>query len=119
MLAVLVALVVFLIWGASQTLTPAPTTTVMKPPPPPFTIDGRAPPVRAGAVTLREGEVIRFGPAVRVLRVNRLECPNDAHRIAIRSSTWRVPDLPTGYYGVETADRGQLVRVESHSAPCP
>ena len=118
MLALLVALLVALVWGATQTLTPVPTT-VMKAPPPPFTVDGRTPPVVAGAVRLREGDVVRFGPGVRVLRVNRLECPNDVHHVAIRNAAWHVPDLPTGYYGVETAARGQLVRVESHSAPCP
>jgi hypothetical protein len=119
MLVLLIGLVLALLFGA-RTSTEAPLkTTVMKAAPPPFTVDGRTPPVVAGAVRLREGEVVRFRTGVRVLEVTRLECPNDVHRIEIRRSTWRVPDLPTGYYGLETRARGQLVRTESHSAPCP
>ncbi len=75
--------------------------------------------MRAGAVTLRRGETLRFDPPVSVLVVNRLECAADTHRIRIARSTWRVPDLPTGYYTVAGAGTGQVVRVRSHSAPCP
>ncbi|HZQ16376.1 MAG TPA: hypothetical protein VFA82_06335 [Gaiellaceae bacterium] len=97
-----------------------PTTTPMSAPPAPFTVDGKAAAVRAGAVTLRRGEVVRFERPVRVLVVNRLECPRDLHRIALRHSTWRVPDLPSGFYALSPANGpGQLVRVRSHSAPCP
>ena len=119
MLALLIGLVLALLFGVSTSTETPLTTTVMKAAPPPFTVDGRTPPVVAGAVRLREGDVVRFRPGVRVLRVNRLECPNDVHRIEIRGSSWRVPDLPTGYYGLDGGTRGQLARVESHSAPCP
>jgi hypothetical protein len=114
MVALLVALLFALFFGP-----PAHPTVVMKPPPAPFSVDGRVPPVRNGAVTLHRGDVVRFAKPVRVIRVNRLECPADVHRVVIRSSTWRVPDLPTGFYGVEGAAGDQLVRVQSHSAPCP
>jgi hypothetical protein len=120
MLALLIALLLALFGASSASSTKAPPrTTVMKAAPPPFTIGGRTPPVVAGAVRLREGDVVHFASGVRVLRVSRLECPSDVHRITLHGATWRVPDLPTGYYGVETGSRGQLVRVESHSAPCP
>jgi hypothetical protein len=93
---------------------------VMKAPPPPFTVNGKAAHVRAGAVTIERGEVIRFKRRVRVLVVDRLECTGDVHRIALSNSTWRVPDLPTGFYALSpTNGSGQLVRVQSHSAPCP
>jgi hypothetical protein len=114
-LALLVAFVFALLFGAQA---PHPTV-VMKPPPAPFTVDGRVPPVGDGAVTLRRGDLIRFVKTGPVIRVNRLECANDVHRVVVRNSTWRVPDLPTGLYGIEGAAVGQLVRVQSHSAPCP
>jgi hypothetical protein len=113
-LALLVALVFTLLFGAAEH-----PTIVMKPPPAPFTVNGHVPPVRNGAVALHRGDVVRFFTPVRVIRVNRLECANDVHRIALRRSIWRVPDLPTGFYGVEGTTTGQLVRVQSHSAPCP
>jgi hypothetical protein len=113
-LALLVALLFALLFGHAEH-----PTVVMKPPPAPFTVDGRAPVVRAGAVTLHRGDAVRFTAPVRVIHVDRLECPADVHHIAIRKSTWRVPDLPTGFYGVEAAAGDQLVRVQSHSAPCP
>jgi hypothetical protein len=91
----------------------------MNPPPAPFTVDGRVPAVRAGAVTLRRGDIVRFDTPVRVISIDRFECPADVHRLTLRSSTWHVPDLPTGYYGIEGAHADQLVRVQSHSAPCP
>ena len=94
-------------------------TVVMKPPPAPFTVDGRSPAVHSGAVTLHRGDIVRFRVPVRVISVNRLECPADVHRITLGSATWRVPDLPTGLYGIEGAAGDQLVRVQSHSAPCP
>lgn len=114
MVALLVALVVALLFGHAEQ-----PTVVMKPPPAPFTVDGRVPAIRAGAVTLHRGDVVRFAKVVRVIHVNRLQCVNDVHRIVLRNSTWRVPDLPTGLYGIEGATVGQLVRVQSHSAPCP
>jgi hypothetical protein len=115
MLALLVGLVFALLF-AGRAEHP---TVVMKPPPAPFTVDGRRPAVRAGAVTLHRGDVVRFTAPVRVIHVNRLECPGDLHRIALRDSTWNVPDLPSGLYGVEGAAGDQLVRVQSHDAPCP
>src|SRR5215475_3955211 len=114
MVALLVALVLALLFGRAEH-----PTVVMKPPPAPFTVNGRSPRVLAGAVTLHRGDVVRFTAPVRVIQVNRLECPKDVHRIALRGSTWRVPDLPTGLYGVEGAAGDQLVRVQSHSALCP
>jgi hypothetical protein len=115
MLALLVAVVFALLFGV-RTVQP---TVVMKAPPPPFTVDGRVPPVRVGAVTLRRADIVRFSRPVRVLHVDRLECPADVHRITLHNSTWRVPDLPTGFYGIDGAAGGQLVRVRSHDAPCP
>jgi len=114
MVALLIGLLFALFFG------PAPhPTVVMKAPPAPFTVDGRSPAVRAGAVTLHRGDVVRFRAPVRTIRVNRFECPADVHRITLRGSTWHVPDLPTGLYGIEGAAGNQLVRVQSHSAPCP
>jgi hypothetical protein len=114
MAALLLALLFVLLFGRADH-----PTVVMKPPPAPFTVDGRSPAIRAGAVTLHRGDLVRFTAPVRVISVNRLECPADVHRITLRRSTWRVPDLPTGFYGVEGAAGNQLVRVQSHSAPCP
>ena len=115
MVALLIGLVFALLFGGRA----EHPTVVMKPPPAPFTVDGRSPAVKAGAVTLHRGDVVRFAAPVRVIQVNRLECPADVHRIALEASTWRVPDLPTGLYGVEGAAGDQLVRVRSHDAPCP
>jgi hypothetical protein len=106
--------------SGSGSATPLHTTTVMAAPPPPFTVDGRAARVRAGAVTLRRGEVVRFDRPVPLLLVDRLECAGDVHRIALRRSTWRAPDLPAGFYALSVPHgAGQLVRVQRHSAPCP
>ena len=55
----------------------------------------------------------------KIFSKHRFECPADVHRITLRGSTSHVPDLPTGLYGIEGAAGNQLVRVQSHSAPCP
>ena len=123
MLALLLFLLLALFGVASSSGSGSATplhTTVMAAPPPPFTVDGRAARVRAGAVTLRRGEVVRFDRPVPLLLVDRLECAGDVHRIALRRSTWRVPDLPAGFYALSAPHgAGQLVRVQSHAAPCP
>jgi hypothetical protein len=116
-------LLVFGVVGASSTgsSSVAVTTTAVAVPAHSiaFTIDGHA--VQAGKpVRLQQGEVLRFSPALRTLRVTRLECKHDVHRISLTGSAWRVPDLPTGAYELASALAfGSVVYVTSHAVPCP
>jgi hypothetical protein len=117
------------VWLASQTLVPkgssgsgsgAPTVTVQSAPAAsgslPFTVDGR----RAGAggapLVLRQGQVVRFDAAAAPVRISRLECAHDVHRLR---RTWRVPDLPKGEYALEGRGFGVGFHEPGHSAPCP
>jgi hypothetical protein len=88
----------------------------------PFTLDGK--PARGDGTTLmHEGQLLRVTGGAAALRVTRLECKSDTHRIPLSNGAWRVPDLPTGEY--QLAGNGpkqsfvSLVTVHSHDAPCP
>ena len=129
----MVALLLWLVWvllfgvvgsssSSSGTATVRPSVRAAPAMRASFTIDGRS--VNAErSIQLRRGELLVFVPDVTALTVKRLECHGDAHHIALAHRSWRVPDLPTGPY--ELDGRGAnfgfsyLVRVRSHSAPCP
>jgi hypothetical protein len=88
-----------------------------------FSVDGRALDIR-NPLRLRRGQVLRFPHGTENVRLNRLECTDDVHEIALRGSvSWRVPDLPSGEYLLSAVvlrnNVDYLVRVRSHSAPCP
>lgn len=88
-----------------------------------FTVDGTALD-RTKTIRLREGEVLRFPRGTQDVRLNRLECAHDVHRIELRGDgSWRVPDLPSGEYLLSAeilrSDFTYLVHVRSHAAPCP
>jgi len=115
-------LLLFGVVGASSSgSAPAVTTTAVAVPAHSlvFTIDGHA--VQTNRpVRLQQGEALRFSPALRTLRVTRLECKHDVHRISLTGSAWHVPDLPTGAYELASAPASSsLVFVTSHAAPCP
>jgi hypothetical protein len=87
-----------------------------------FSVDGTAMDTTK-PMRLREGQVLRFPHGTEKVRLNRLECAHDLHRIALRDDSWRVPDLPSGEYLLSALilrhDFGYLVQVRSHAAPCP
>ena len=105
---------------ATRTYAPAPPVATIDQTM--FTVDGTA--LRLSkALRLREGQILRFPRGTENVRLNRLECAHDAHRIALRGDSWRVPDLPSGEYLLSAVilrhDFGYLVHVRSHAAPCP
>jgi hypothetical protein len=128
---VVLALLVWLLLGFLGLGTGAQHAAATSAPPKPlatigqtmFTVDGTAL-QRSSTVRLREGQVLRFPRGTEDVRLNRLECAHDVHRIALRDDgSWRVPDLPSGAYLLSAVilrnDFSYLVHVRSHAAPCP
>jgi hypothetical protein len=129
-LALLVLLLVGVLGLGAGPQSPAPAATPAPAPRPVatltqtlFSVDGTALDVRK-PLRLRRGQVLRFPHGTENVRLNRLECADDVHKIALRDGvSWRVPDLPSGEYlrsaVVLRSNVDYLVRVRSHSAPCP
>ena len=90
--------------------------------PAPFTLDGVPGGLRQ-PVVLHRGQLLRLAPRFTSLRIARLECRGDVHRLTLAHRAWRVPDLPSGEYRL--TGRGarwsftMLASVRSHDAPCP
>ena len=85
----------------------------------PFTVDGKVVRATPQPLRLHQGEVLGFQARYAKITVRRLECAGDTHRIALTRHRWRVPDLPSGEYSIETPQFQVEVLVHSHSAPCP
>jgi hypothetical protein len=103
-----------------RTTTDAPTATITQTL---FSVDGKALDSRK-PIRLHEGQLLRFPHGTEGVRLNRLECAHDVHRLALRNEvSWRVPDLPSGEYLLSAVILGDdfdyLVHARSHSAPCP